>query len=509
MPQNQLHSFPLFLVQPIFPFPTAHFPTLPPFLLHCRFDPTASSLRSLIQLRQQQPAQGLKILLADLISQANPHPRGPSVPSTPISPTTGDAGHGDSLSLLGHASHAHGQTEDEDQTLRPTSNWLAHPPLPPAIPPPAAPSSSSSTRVSTLVPEDDDDAVEALHPSAASPNLAPPAAPSSAFTHDPSTPAKRSFYHGRSASIATGSPYTSLSTPPPASHAASAYARGADLLFSPQTPQTISPSFGASPSSPSHSPSHDRPRTASAAPPLTNATTGSTVQGSPPPRLASISSAGTGPSGPSRRDSTRDRDRERSGGGGEGAASTSASSRSRRQLGEWKLTKTLGTGSMGKVKLGVSVNTGEKVAIKIIPRFTSTASAHRRAADHQPKHEAASTASEPPPRPSASFLAKAAAKDASKEVRTVREGSLCLLLHHPYVCGMREMLVYPHHHHFVQEYINGGYMLDYIISHGRLRERSARTFTRQIGSSREYCHALCIMHQSPSGTSCRASRQLY
>ncbi|GAA6040739.1 hypothetical protein JCM8097_003273, partial [Rhodosporidiobolus ruineniae] len=184
------------------------------------------------------------------------------------------------------------------------------------------------------------------------------------------------------------------------------------------------------------------------------------------------------------------------GGGGEGgAASTSASSRSRRQLGEWQLTKTLGAGSMGKVKLGVSVNTGEKVAIKIIPRFTSTASAHRQAADHQPKHEAASTASEPPPKPSASFLAKAAAKDASKEVRTVREGSLCLLLHHPYVCGMREMLVYPHHYYFVQEYVNGGQMLDYIISHGRLRERSARKFARQIGSALEYCHANSIVHR--------------
>ena len=28
-------------------------------------------------------------------------------------------------------------------------------------------------------------------------------------------------------------------------------------------------------------------------------------------------------------------------------------------------------------------------------------------------------------------------------MRTVREGSLCLLLHHPYVCGMREMMIYP------------------------------------------------------------------
>lgn len=45
------------------------------------------------------------------------------------------------------------------------------------------------------------------------------------------------------------------------------------------------------------------------------------------------------------------------------------------------------------------------------------------------------------------------------------------------------------------EYVNGGQMLDYIISHGRLRERSARKFARQIGSALEYCHANSIVHR--------------
>ena len=92
-----------------------------------------------------------------------------------------------------------------------------------------------------------------------------------------------------------------------------------------------------------------------------------------------------------------------------------------------------------------------QVAIKIIPRFTSTASAHRQSEQSQQAQQAASIAPNDPnaasaakrSEPTASFIAKAAAKDASKEVRTVREGSLCLLLHHPYICGMREMLVYP------------------------------------------------------------------
>lgn len=165
--------------------------------------------------------------------------------------------------------------------------------------------------------------------------------------------------------------------------------------------------------------------------------------------------------------------------------------RNRRTLGDYALGKTLGAGSMGKVKLGVRMGNGEKVAIKIIPRHTSVAAAHHPKANGA---EGESSNKEAAP-PTASFLARAAAKDHSKEIRTIREGSLQLLLHHPYVCGMREMIIHPNHYYMVFEYVNGGQMLDYIISHGRLRERAARKFARQIGSALEYCHRNSIVHR--------------
>lgn len=91
--------------------------------------------------------------------------------------------------------------------------------------------------------------------------------------------------------------------------------------------------------------------------------------------------------------------------------------------------------------------TNVQVAIKIIPRFTSTAAANRappptNGTTDSPRKEGRDKEKDVG-RPSASFLAKAAAKDASKEVRTTREGSICLLLYHPYVCGMKSMAVYP------------------------------------------------------------------
>lgn len=45
------------------------------------------------------------------------------------------------------------------------------------------------------------------------------------------------------------------------------------------------------------------------------------------------------------------------------------------------------------------------------------------------------------------------------------------------------------------EYVNGGQMLDYIISHGKLKEKQARKFSRQIASSLDYCHRNSIVHR--------------
>ncbi|EKM76272.1 hypothetical protein AGABI1DRAFT_78686 [Agaricus bisporus var. burnettii JB137-S8] len=166
--------------------------------------------------------------------------------------------------------------------------------------------------------------------------------------------------------------------------------------------------------------------------------------------------------------SKRPKDRERDG-------QQSTRSRTNRLLGDYTLSKTLGAGSMGKVKLATHNITGEKLAVKILPRVYP----------------------QPPPTNGAvsESAAKQASKDASKEIRTLREAALSMLLYHPYICGMREMIVHQHHYYMVSEYVNGGQMLDYIISHGRLRERVARKFARQVGSAIDYCHQNNVVHR--------------
>ncbi|KAF2745149.1 protein kinase kin1 [Sporormia fimetaria CBS 119925] len=136
--------------------------------------------------------------------------------------------------------------------------------------------------------------------------------------------------------------------------------------------------------------------------------------------------------------------------------------------GTWSLGKTIGAGSMGKVKLAKHTVTGEQVAVKIVPRQSTdqhNSQADRERADH------------------------------SKEIRTAREAAIVTLLNHPYICGMRDIVRTNYHWYMLFEYVNGGQMLDYIISHGRLKEKQARKFARQIASALDYCHRNSIVHR--------------
>lgn len=143
--------------------------------------------------------------------------------------------------------------------------------------------------------------------------------------------------------------------------------------------------------------------------------------------------------------------------------SRSQTKRPRRNIGPYQLTRTLGSGSMGKVKLAINNDSGEKCAVKIIPKKA-------------PVH-------------------KNAPKDESRDIRIHREIALMMLLHHPYIVSLKDAMIMPHHYYLFFEYVSGGQILDYIISHGKLKEKQARKFARQMLSAIEYCHRHSIVHR--------------
>lgn len=82
--------------------------------------------------------------------------------------------------------------------------------------------------------------------------------------------------------------------------------------------------------------------------------------------------------------------------------------------------------------------------------------------------------------------------------RETRESTILSLLNHPHICNMREVVQTQYHWYLLLEYIEGGQLLDYIILQGRLKEKSARKFARQLTSALDYCHRNSIVHRDIS-----------
>ncbi|CDK28817.1 unnamed protein product [Kuraishia capsulata CBS 1993] len=155
----------------------------------------------------------------------------------------------------------------------------------------------------------------------------------------------------------------------------------------------------------------------------------------------------------------------------------------RRSIGDWEFTKTIGAGSMGKVKLARHRVTNELCAVKVVPRASKL---------WQRQQKDAPPTSDPL---EMNKRRKELEKEIARDKRTIREGALGRLMYHPYICRLYEMIPMTNHYYMLFEYVSGGQMLDYIVSHGSLKERHARKFSRGIASALDYCHSNNIVHR--------------
>ncbi|CAH1437601.1 unnamed protein product [Lactuca virosa] len=131
-------------------------------------------------------------------------------------------------------------------------------------------------------------------------------------------------------------------------------------------------------------------------------------------------------------------------GGGRGGSSVDMFLRN------YKLGKTLGIGSFGKVKIAEHTLTGHKVAIKILNRRKI--------------------------------------KNMEMEEKVRREIKILRLFMHPHIIRLYEVVETPSDIYVVMEYVKSGELFDYIVEKGRLHEDEARNFFQQIISGVEYCH---------------------
>lgn len=125
-------------------------------------------------------------------------------------------------------------------------------------------------------------------------------------------------------------------------------------------------------------------------------------------------------------------------------------------IGKYRLIKTIGKGNFAKVKLAKHVPTGREVAIKIIDKTQLNPSS----------------------------LAKL-----FREVRIMK------MLDHPNIVKLFEVIQTEKTLYLVMEYASGGEVFDYLVAHGRMKEKEARSKFRQIVSAVQYCHQKHIVHR--------------
>nr|XP_017242372.1 PREDICTED: SNF1-related protein kinase catalytic subunit alpha KIN10-like isoform X1 [Daucus carota subsp. sativus]XP_017242373.1 PREDICTED: SNF1-related protein kinase catalytic subunit alpha KIN10-like isoform X1 [Daucus carota subsp. sativus] len=144
-------------------------------------------------------------------------------------------------------------------------------------------------------------------------------------------------------------------------------------------------------------------------------------------------------------------DRRMDGSAGQGGSSVDMFLRN------YKLGKTLGIGSFGKVKIAEHALTGHKVAIKILNRRKI--------------------------------------KNMEMEEKVRREIKILRLFMHPHIIRLYEVIETPTDIFVVMEYVKSGELFDYIVEKGRLQEDEARKFFQQIISGVEYCHRNMVVHR--------------
>uniref|UniRef100_H3AX53 Serine/threonine-protein kinase MARK2 n=1 Tax=Latimeria chalumnae TaxID=7897 RepID=H3AX53_LATCH len=125
-------------------------------------------------------------------------------------------------------------------------------------------------------------------------------------------------------------------------------------------------------------------------------------------------------------------------------------------IGNYKLLKTIGKGNFAKVKLARHVLTGKEVAVKIIDKTQLNSSSLQ---------------------------------------KLFREVRIMKILNHPNIVKLFEVIETEKTLYLVMEYASGGEVFDYLVAHGRMKEKEARAKFRQIVSAVQYCHQKCIVHR--------------
>ncbi|AQZ17714.1 HSL1 (YKL101W) [Zygosaccharomyces parabailii] len=182
-----------------------------------------------------------------------------------------------------------------------------------------------------------------------------------------------------------------------------------------------------------------------------------------------------------------------------GSTTTKSSKRkSRDTVGPWKLGKTLGKGSSGRVRLAKNMETGQLAAIKIVPKKKCKNDPGSRSSSKSSESDASATMNTTTSTNRATTNATTNAGHSNVPANPYgieREIVIMKLISHSNVLGLYEVWENKSELYLVLEYVDGGELFDYLVSKGKLGEREAVHYFRQVVQGVSYCHAFNICHR--------------
>ncbi|EPT00691.1 hypothetical protein FOMPIDRAFT_140356 [Fomitopsis schrenkii] len=140
-----------------------------------------------------------------------------------------------------------------------------------------------------------------------------------------------------------------------------------------------------------------------------------------------------------------------------------------KMIGLWKIGRTIGKGSCGRVRIARHSKTGQYAAVKIVSKtnlMTSRMSLH------------------------------SLGDDAERVLLSIeREIVVMKLIEHPNIMRLYDVWETSSELYLILEYVEGGELFDYLCDKGRLPTNEALSFFQQIIAAVHYCHRFNIAHR--------------
>lgn len=168
-------------------------------------------------------------------------------------------------------------------------------------------------------------------------------------------------------------------------------------------------------------------------------------------------------------------------------------------LGEYHVGKTIGEGAFSKVKLGYHKETNQKVAIKVIDKRMIEEKAEK-AKEEQEHADKVKRRKELQAGGKMNLKNEAEAEHNQPLVPSFiaslqLEVQLLMRLNHPNVIRLYQVMETDDECYVVMEYASGGELLDHLTSKGKLNEKEARKYFRQLVSAMDHCHLANVVHR--------------